>query len=88
MSGAVKHQPATPLPWVVVKDGAYTVIDSVPPNAKRFGVVRYIGEPTAQNAAYIVHAANAYPKLIEALRVQAKLNGVPSAILRELGEAQ
>ena len=54
-----------------------------------------------QDAAYIVHAANAYPKLIEALRVSLRVSSLPfdhadkranperlRALLRELGEAE
>jgi hypothetical protein len=92
---AVKHQPATPLPWIVVKDGIYTVIDSKPPNAKRVGVMKYIDAPADQNAAYVAHSANAYPKLIEALQRMARTPAAyPAAdraaafqLLGELGEA-
>jgi hypothetical protein len=54
-----------------------------------------------QDAVYIVHAANAYPKLVEALRVSLRVSSLPfdhadkranperlRALLRELGEAE
>lgn len=59
--------------------------------------VRVLDERSKQDAAYIVHAANAYPKLVEALRtlIDADREGAlcndqfAAAIdtLRELGEA-
>ena len=55
-------KPATPLPWIVdgdeVTDGTGTVAD----------VFGETSEDREQNAAYIAHAANMYPKLVEALQ--------------------
>jgi hypothetical protein len=47
-----KHTPATPLPWIA---------DDLPVH-KSFNKARL-----NQNRAYSAHAANAYPKLVEAL---------------------
>ena len=94
------HKPATPLPWRILhgqdKDG-------VPRIASKEGgiailcVNHYRGQSgpsksEQQNAAYIVAACNAYPKLIEMLRnvsgcyelIDAK--EITQALLRSLGE--
>lgn len=47
--------------------------------------VRVLDERSAQDAAYITHAANAYPKLIAALKGQ--YDGTFEQLLRDLGEA-
>ena len=53
-----KHTPATPLPW----KGPSSVKSSMfPPFLIR-------GEIPTADAAYIAHACNSYPKLVEALR--------------------
>lgn len=59
-----KHQPATPLPWRVSnsRDGGFRVVQTVAPVAQ----ITKIGNEA--NAAYIAHAANAYPQLVAALR--------------------
>ncbi len=54
-----KHAPATPLPWNVEDNGRLIVA----PNTT---LPRY--RDSAADAAYIAHAANAYPQLVEALR--------------------
>ena len=54
-----KHTPATPLPWRVVDASVYSG------KAKVCIAVEY---PNGDSAAYIAHSANAYPKLVEALR--------------------
>lgn len=58
-----KHQPATPLPW--------RVSPSLPAEVQQESGIHTIGimgMDGAVNARYIAHAANAYPKLVEALR--------------------
>jgi hypothetical protein len=79
--------PATPLPW-----GHYKDIVSLDRGHSDDDYYLYCVEP---DAAYIVHAANAYPKLVKALRQIAKpaLGGkaqqyAAQAILRELGELE
>lgn len=72
-------KPATALPW-----------DTLYP-ATRFGLGATERE---QNAAYAVHAANAYPKLVEALRLgrgaedHLKRQALLRTLLRKLGEAE
>jgi hypothetical protein len=93
-----KHTPATPLPWthqatrkpmmpLVAANGEWI---SSPYN--RVGDI--------EDFEYIAHAANAYPKLVEALRVIAetprsapsvpqdivRVRRIAAALLRELGE--
>ena len=89
-----KHTPATPLPWrvsparpaeVQQQSGTYSI--------------GLMGMDGAANAAYIAHAANAYPRLVDALRGLIALDVVlgrefydrqtvadARALLRELGE--
>ena len=62
-----KHTPATPLPWAidlvqtrrVMFRGTHRIISASAVPALAFD---------EREAAYIAHAANAYPKLVEALR--------------------
>jgi hypothetical protein len=103
----VKHQPAIPLPWRIFEDGGvrhgYTVEISPPEPAElgeRPAVVAWSGFDSCglkaseqqRNAHYITHAANAYPKLVEALH--GALSGDPNAamnadrLLREIGEGR
>lgn len=79
-----KHQPATPLPWKSVSgclnpDFSMTLDPSV----------------HTADTAYIAHAANAYPRLVEAVRGLLAKDGwgvrtageqPARALLRELGE--
>lgn len=74
---AVKHQPATPLPfsrmgamWIEARDeyGAIRYYD--PARYESHSVARVFGPDQEQNGDYLVHAANAYPRLVEALRKQ------------------
>lgn len=98
----VKHQPATPLPWIAHSG---TIVTGGNPS---FAVADYAmdrstdGNPRVDdqvNAAYSLHAANAYPKLVEACRgivacgdyigpgANARnAQGAARALLRELGE--
>lgn len=92
-----ENQPATPLPWHVgLRQAEQIVYD-----AKGWAVANatvYHGESdlaeTKANARYIVHACNAYPRLVEALRAwlpkDAAEDGTQDAamraLLRELGE--
>lgn len=55
----VKHQPATPLPFSTKDDDIIYGADGSDAGAP---------EVSDQNLAYVIHAANAYPKLVEALR--------------------
>ena len=76
-------KPATPLPWVIgMREGMAAAMYGVNISSEHFnrpGVVDGRGsvaevrgpvtvEQAAENAAYIVHAANAYPELVAALR--------------------
>ena len=89
-----KQKPSTSLPWEPIKlPGHYGVVNEQD--------LRVCESQDSEDAAYIVHAANAYPKLIEALRVSLRVSSLPfdhadkranperlRALLRELGEAE
>lgn len=107
-------KPATALPWTVTPDpeahdGEMDIVSAqgCPASEHWFIASTYgiddEGDDSRRNAAYIAHAANAYPKLVEALRVAIKeadgwfddSRGGPCedvdscrALLRELGETQ
>jgi hypothetical protein len=91
----MKHKPKTPLPWKYVP-----AVRNNAPNYYAVGSGKW-GEPVAamcddgNDAAYVTHAANAYPKLVKlltALRnaddpiVRAICRGDATTLLRELGE--
>lgn len=84
MSAAVK--PVTPLQPLPFSTGS---IDKIISAADGETVAQVA---SIQDAAYLVHAANAYPKLVEALRIAAEQMGhgpygmEARALLRELGE--
>lgn len=76
------NQPATALPWTAYKANVHALghqVTSTAANPKR-----------EHDAAYIAHAANAYPKLVAALHdyVSAHGGAKGTAILRELGELE
>jgi hypothetical protein len=89
-----KAQPATPLPWhydsetvdVITESGEF-IATSLQPDSGVATQWEY------DDAAYIAHAANAYPKLVETI-VQLAYSDMSAAvmrnrlrsILRELGE--
>lgn len=98
----VKHQPATPLPWSL-KHGNHVIAGEY-----EFDVaIAWLTDSTPSsekadaNAAYIAHAANTYPRLIEALRQMLEIVGptpmrsskdgnqfhAAKMLMRELGEA-
>lgn len=73
------HEPATPLPWIAhdSNDGVPGLILPGAPVVAGGLVVARVWESldpiihverATQNAAYIAHAANAYPRLVAALR--------------------
>lgn len=63
VTSVVKHTPYidSPLPWRQLDGNAYVIIDA----AHRLVSDEEVG--AQQDAAYIVHAGNAYPKLVAAL---------------------
>jgi hypothetical protein len=65
-----KHQPATPLPFKVFSQGTgpRLYLDVIGGNGKAVLGAGFPVDKLRQNAAYIAHAANAYPKLVEALQ--------------------
>ena len=88
----MNHKPATPLPIYALR------LSWVQPQA---GEVNVSEDRVRQLDAHVLHAANAYPRLVEEFRafieaaVAAKVDGVPArngdieaarALLRELGE--
>lgn len=63
-----KHAPATPLPWTLRVHGGDTYIDG---NGKLESVacdMNYYPWIETLDMPYIVHAANLYPELLEALK--------------------
>lgn len=91
---AVKRQPATPLPWYPAYGLTTGAVHSKPLNEQSKETRLSAPNLHRSDAAYIFHAANAYPKLVEALRVIVKgwdsdtsacINA--KALLRDLGEA-
>jgi hypothetical protein len=99
------QKPATPLPWRHFLQGDSTrflVAEQRSPNGRIAAQVpQQLGDGARNDAAYIAHAANAYPRLVEALRaleqacyVYGQGSQVPDlpvlkqagALLRELGE--
>ena len=86
-------QPATPLPWhqpsrYSPEDGCDIPCGAIEgANGESVAVGTYAQLPThcAQNAAYIAHSANAYPRLVEMLRTFRHWEEV-AALLREIGE--
>jgi hypothetical protein len=67
---AVKHTPATPLPWTTLEDGRSRVklvhVETTAENAAGAGLP-VCSIPTARigDAEYLTHTANAYPELVE-----------------------
>ena len=97
-----KHSPATSLPLVIVRNVRDTTRDAMRIDDASGMSVAHIDirkgdyAVAQQFGRYIVHAANAYPKLVEALRLivndahtgHSAVSQDASAILRELGEAE
>ena len=94
----LSKRPATPLPWTFRESGptAYGVLGSV-----HIPRERSAKHNTRDDAAYIVHAANSYPRLVEALDAILNLDAKPMdhslkekivldarALLRSLGESE
>ena len=84
-----KQKPSTSLPWEPIKlPGHYGVVNEQD--------LRVCESQDSEDAAYIVHAANAYPKLVEAIKdslhghcdVGSQSSALFLRILRELGEAE
>jgi hypothetical protein len=87
-----KHTPATPLPWH--QDEAHVASwiggGAVPTQIEQT-VAECFANTGLRDAAYIAHAANAYPRLValaQKARLQADwpLAGEADALLRSLGE--
>lgn len=74
------HQPKAPLPWRLAGGltSGYALISGHEAIAETD-----FTEP--RNARYIVHAGNAYPRLVQAL-LSCELSAEATALLRELGE--
>ena len=95
-----KHQPETPLPFVADEKTIITNREKSGRIHGRFEAKERISDGiAAKDAAYLAHAANAYPKLVEALRAIVAENEAAGSgnksltvadadiLLRELGEA-
>lgn len=85
-------KPATPLPWVYPRSTFPFEIFGVNATNQKLVDVGNIWD--ADDAAYVFHAANAYPRLVEALKARVGATGETEeqalghalALLRELGE--
>lgn len=83
----VKNKPATPLPWKAwfgLDKGTVHPRGSSPCVKNRLTQIL-----SREDAAYVAHAANAYPKLVEFLRDVANDEHAVAAraLLTEIGEA-
>lgn len=90
-------KPATPLPWLIdsqqnvrsESEIQHAPISGAKVPALVAGVVGPDKDGLKQNAQYIAHACNAYPKLVAALReLHASPDSTVGEILRELGEGE
>lgn len=100
-----KQKPSTPLPWKLHMKASYSTLskkhDHLGARLKSLNgesIATVLEGHMGVDAAYIAHAANAYPRLAEALRdiemetrsggqwTAAEINEVARAILRDLGE--
>lgn len=100
---SIKHTPATPLPWTAInwEVNKRTKLRQHALRGPDYPVnLRGLATgPEQRDAAYIAHAANAYPKLVEALALIEnsgsfkggtsikELQNIARSVLRELGEA-
>jgi hypothetical protein len=91
-----KHKPATALPWSVnAAQVGYTAVEAV--NVRSVARANG-GKKDRENFVYIAHSANAYPKLVGALRdvlammhpeaVDGLIAAHAHALLRDLGELE
>lgn len=64
----MKNAPATPLPWSMRTEGGDTYIDSKDAHRTVACDMQYYPWIETADMPYIVHAANAYPRLVAALR--------------------
>jgi hypothetical protein len=88
---ATPPKPSTPLPWKTLADNVISVNDEEVVICDCMGAL----EPRMLNSAYITHAANSYPRLVEALRSLIGPKGgeyldfkKAEILLRELGEIE
>ncbi len=92
MRTAVKHQPATPLPWRVSSDAKLRILGALHTGSRTIREQAGTGQ-CVNDAIYIAHAANAYPKLVAALNLAySRLDDKAAreeigALLNGLGEA-
>ena len=94
------NKPATPLPWFTMDEIIYPALDNPGDDFSAYEQAWIADCRTGQgkkNAQYIIAAANAYPRLIAALREVYQIAEGPGetnrpqwarvrALLRELGE--
>jgi hypothetical protein len=89
----LSKRPATPLPWEWLPNEGQFIVTPEPTRA----IIAEIPcqGAQAQDGAYLVHAANSYPRLVEALRellLDCEVDLLPTdkhparALLKELGE--
>lgn len=80
-----KHTPATRLPWQQNHHKRRQVCDA---DGEFRGCGRIANAIAVQDAAYIAHACNAYPKLVEALRKMAERTDQLCGTVNTLSNAQ
>ena len=89
-----KHIPGTPLPWKIIDQEKIEGLDlrnlkslahisDAPAGAMTQVLAEIIGVVDAQ---YMAHTANAYPKLIAAIKACLPHDPAIASLLRELGE--
>lgn len=92
MDNTTTKKPGTPLPWTHKKKGPNNEVLGADGNIVCDDEMYYPQAVSEPDAAYIVHAANAYPKLVTALRELRALRGaakvIADALLRELDELE
>ena len=87
-----KHKPATPLPYAHKSghEGKTSAIVSATGFVVAGSLVARALQRDADNHAYIAHAANAYPKLVDFVRTlttdKHQTGAAAETLLRELGE--
>ena len=91
------QKPTTPLPFRSEDTTVKCVTHGAWHTIARLNDKKYTNEANKENAAYLAHAANAYPKLVAALRrilhnpnasIGGEIRAETIGILRELGELE
>lgn len=99
LAAYLSHKPATALPWAEHRGSDGRTGHLIVGGEKLTGAIRQpaiakiAGNGKAKDAEYIVHAANAYPKLVEFLMLinghtsDKEMSELAGQIMREIGES-